>query len=100
MKCIKKLVMEAYSKIDKEKNLYQLGNQHGLLNVMLSSNSFGPIKQNLVPLNTVNLSNKFGIREMSRMCSVATGQGYIKCGCKGACDKKCKCKQSQQVCNS
>jgi hypothetical protein len=29
-----------------------------------------------------------------------TGQGYIKCSCQGSCAKSCRCKKSNQVCNS
>ncbi len=37
---------------------------------------------------------------MVRSCSTGIGQGYLKCSCKGACDKKCNCKLKKQVCNS
>jgi hypothetical protein len=78
--------------VNNDKKLYQLGNKHGLLGIWLPINGFGVVRQNLIDINDVNHSKTIGIREMARACSTGTGQGYIKCSCKGACDKKCNCK--------
>ena len=86
--------------IQKEKCLYKLGNKHGLIDTLFPDNEFGVCKQILIKIDDVNLSKTLSVREMARLCSNGTGQGYIKCSCKGACDKNCKCKKSNQVCNS
>ena len=86
--------------IQKEKCLYKLGNKHGLIDTLFPANGFGVCKQILIKIEDVNLSKTLSVREMARLCSNGTGQGYIKCSCKGACDKNCKCKKSNQVCNS
>lgn len=86
--------------INSEKSLYELGNKHGIIDTLLPVNVFGIVKQKMIKVEEVNRSKKFSIREMARLCSNGTGQGYIKCLCKGACDGKCKCKSNGQVCNS
>jgi len=86
--------------IQKETCLYKLGNKHGLIDTLLPVNGFGVCKQILIKIEDVNLSKTLSVREMARLCSNGTGQGYIKCSCKGTCDKNCKCKKSNQVCNS
>jgi|694.fasta_scaffold50827_3 hypothetical protein len=67
---------------------------------MFPVNGFGVCKQILIKIEEVNLLKTLSVREMARLCSNGTGQGYIKCSCQGSCDKSCKCKKSNQVCNS
>ena len=86
--------------IKPEKSLYQLGNKHGLLDTWLPINGFGVCAQILINISEVNREKAIGLREMARLCSIANGQGYIKCGCTKSCDRKCKCKQNNQICNS
>jgi hypothetical protein len=76
--------------IEKEKCLYKLGNKHGLIDTMFPVNGFGVCKQILIKIEEVNLLKTLSVREMARLCSNGTGQGYIKCSCQGSCAKNCK----------
>jgi hypothetical protein len=67
--------------INNDKKLYQLGNKHGLLDILLPINGSGVVRQNLIDIHDVNHTKTIGIREMARFCSTGTGQGYIKCSC-------------------
>ena len=67
---------------------------------MLPVNAFGIVKQNLLKIEDVNKSKKVSFREMARLRSNGTGQGYIKCSFQGPCDTRCKFKKTGQICNS
>ena len=80
--------------------MYNFGNKHGLIDTMFPVNGFGVCKKILIKIVEVNKLKTCSVREIARLCSNCTGQGYIKCSCQGPSEKKCKCKKANQVCNS
>jgi hypothetical protein len=81
-------------------DMYEIGCEVGRLQNRVGKNSLsavgGTLTTDSVPDVTIN-----SIRELDRLVSHFGGQGYLKCSCTAACKtKKCKCKRSDQVCNS
>ena len=87
---------------------YRVGVVGGILSDCYLSNNL-IIEENVQP-ETYGLENiastwrglkKISVREALANISPTGGQGFTRCGCKGACDTlSCKCKKANLLCNS
>ena len=82
---------------------YKLGTKHGLIKQLFTRNQFTPCVENFLDVTDVPISQEkeVSVREVAKLDSIGTGQGFIKCSCKSSCTKnRCKCVKSLQICNS
>ena len=95
-------LLACVKEIDRDKTIYRLVTKHGILNDWWAKNTFGVLKQKHLDIDKLKLiKNLISVREVIRLDSIGNGQGYIKCSCKiGKCNKNCKCKTMNLICNS
>lgn len=87
------------SKVDG--GLYQLGTHHGLLKQQYTRNQFSPCDEQFMKAEDVPRDKEVGLREVANAEAMGSGQGCLKCLCKGGCNgKRCKCRKNGRVCNS
>lgn len=83
-----------------EDRKYRVGTRHGALNTWLERNAFAPTKFRSMTSADVQTDVEHSLRELVRLGSVGTGQGYRRCSCRGACNsKKCTCHKNDMKCN-
>ncbi|CAF1560471.1 unnamed protein product, partial [Rotaria sordida] len=55
----------------------------------------------ILMISQVTQGEPKSLREIVKLQNITGGQGLLKCFCKGQCTtKRCKCKQSNVLCNS
>lgn len=79
---------------------YKVGTRAGIIKNWLERNSFECKKfKGLKPEDIPK--QEYGIREIVRLLSIGSGQGFQRCTCKGGCDNnRCKCFKNNLKCNS
>ena len=85
----------------KSNGLYQIGTHHGTLEQLYSRNQFSPwpTEQIFITIDQVP-GNNITLREVARLDSNGTGQGFIRCSCKSKCTGRGKCLKANIICNS
>ena len=84
-----------------EAGLDKLGTKQGELKGVYSRNQFEPLPQPLLQINDVEKSVEIALRTAANKQSQGGGHGFTKCGCVKFCQSNtCKCKKSNQICNS
>lgn len=87
--------------IQEKEGKYKIGTKHGIIQNWLERNSLATTKYAKLSVNDVPLSKETSVRELVRLGSVGTGQGYKRCTCKKDCKSaRCKCFKNGFVCNS
>lgn len=71
--------MSSYSR---KRRKIQNGTKHGIIQNWLERNGLAYTKYSKLSVNDVPLNNETSVRELVRLGSVETGQGYKKCSCK------------------
>ncbi len=86
--------------LEKKDIMFKLGCRVGRLNEWFPFNVFS--KTSVVTDFTLEIipDKILGKREAVRALSTATGQGYLKCGCRAGTCKNCSCKKANVDCNS
>jgi hypothetical protein len=79
---------------------YTIGTQSGILKQKYVRSQFQPtIGTHLRAIDVP--SKEVSLREASGMVSLAHGQGFIRCHCKGDCSSmRCSCRKEGRLCNS
>ena len=79
---------------------YTIGTQSGLLKQKYVRSQFQPTIGN--HLRAIDVPPKeVSLREACGMVSLAHGQGFIRCSCKGDCSSnRCSCRREGRLCNS
>ena len=57
--------------------LYKIGTKHGVLQRMYVRNQFAPCTEKFLNVEDVT-ANEVSVREVARLDSLGTGQGYVK----------------------
>lgn len=86
--------------IEVKDNKYRIGTKGGIIENWLERNCFERTRfTGLTEKNVPN--NVLSIREIVRVLSVGTGQGYKRCLCKSKCENnRCTCYKNKMKCNS
>lgn len=80
---------------------YKLGTKHGILKSHYTRNQFTVCAEEFVSIDDVSMEKDITLREVARLDSVGTGQGFFKCLCSLKCESnRCKCKKNAVKCNS
>ena len=88
--------------IEENDGKFRIATKEGVLSTWLERNSLAATKYcSLTTADVQNLKNEYTLRELVRLGSVGTGQGYRRCTCRTNCtSKKCTCKKNDMMCNS
>lgn len=87
--------------IQEKDGKYLIATKDGTLNTWLERNSLSATKCCSLKTEDIQKENEFSLRELVRLGSVGTGQGYRRCTCRTNCtSKKCTCKKNGMMCNS
>lgn len=87
--------------IEEKEGKYKVGTKHGIIQNWLERNSLAITKYNNLSVKDVPVNIEASIRELVRLGSVGTGQGYKRCSCKKDCKTaRCKCFKNGFICNS
>lgn len=78
---------------------YKLACEAGVLSNYFHRNAF-QLGSNNVIYPEMNMTQKISVREAVAKLSLGTGQGVIRCDCKGACQRNCTCKKNSLLCKS
>lgn len=83
-----------------ENKKYKIGTKAGIIQTWLERNCFESI--NYKGLEKENIPEiELSIREIIKILSVGSGQGFQRCSCKTECNnKRCKCFKNNMKCNS
>lgn len=86
--------------LKEEDGKFEVGTKHGRVDRRLERNALDATKCTSVAVSDVPEA-EFTIRELVRLDSVGTGQGYRRCNCRQKCvSKRCACVKSGLQCNS
>jgi len=67
----------------------------------MERNSIASTKYKSLKIDEIPLHKELSLRELVRLSSVGTGQGYRRCACKQKCQSnRCACFKSGIICNS
>ena len=84
----------------KDNGLYTVGAKEGILKQSYSRNQLIPTKCTFVSPREVP-EQEVSLREVAKMESLGSGQGYERCGCKSGCKRQlCTCRRKGRLCNS
>ncbi|CAI6369221.1 unnamed protein product [Macrosiphum euphorbiae] len=76
---------------------FRIATKEGTLNTWLERNSLAATKYCSLTTTDVQ-SNEYSLRELVRLGSVGTGQGYRRCTCRTNCtSKKCTCRKNDMM---
>lgn len=86
--------------VEEKDGKFRIGTKEGILSTWLERNSLAATKY--CSLTTADVQpNEYSLRELVRLGSFGTGQGYRRCTCRTNCtSKKCTCKKNDMLCNS
>ena len=78
-----------------------LGTKHGILKGKYTRGEVTPCGESFISAESVLNTKTLPLRELARLESNGTGQGFWKCSCKKSCKTgRCKCKSNNVLCNS
>lgn len=79
----------------------RVGTRDGVLNTWFERNQVAATRFKSISIDDIRSEDVYSLRELVRLGSVGTGQGYRRCSCRGDCDsKRCKCQKDEMICNS
>jgi len=79
---------------------YVVGTKHGRLDRRLERNALDTTRYNAISLTDVP-GVEYSLRELVKLASVGTGQGYRRCLCRQKCGtNRCSCFKGGLKCNS
>ncbi|KAF0702605.1 KRAB-A domain-containing protein 2-like, partial [Aphis craccivora] len=79
---------------------YRLESKAGTLNQLFTRNQFTLCDEKCISISDVP-NTTTSIRQAVAQLSLSGGQGFLRCDCQQKCTtKKCKCRQSNLLCNS
>ena len=87
--------------VDEEKDLFEIGTKHGVLNQKYARNQFMTTTVHPLLRSDIPTDKTISFREVARKESNGSGQGFIRCNClKNCTGNRCKCLKYDLKCTS